>query len=146
MDPRTERLLAERQAAQDALAALPRAQRIRAQAAAFVSRHRRLLIAGVAVLFAVVLGRFVLVTLPARANDRRLADLRESGRLQAEERLTRGEQLDACLTEAQALYVANWDASCKTLRRAQDCRLPSDQAQVHESRLMQMREDCFKRH
>jgi hypothetical protein len=146
MDPRTERMLAERQAAQDALAAMPRAQRLRMRATTLVSRHRRPLIAVGAGVFVLVLGYVTLVTLPARANDRRLAELRESSRLQAEERISRGEKLDVCLADAQALYVANWDASCKAMRRGQDCRLPSDEAQVHESRLLQMREDCFKRH
>lgn len=144
MDSRTERMLAERQAAQDALAAMPRGQRLRTQTVAFVARHRRVLMAAVAGLLAVVLGRYVLVTWPARANERRLAELKETSRLKAEERLNRGEQLDACLAQARAAYVTDWDASCRALRRRESCTLPEAPAQAHEARLLQMRGDCLK--
>ena len=144
MDPRTERLLAERQAADEATAALPRVQRIRAKAMRWLTRNRRSVSATLAAVLSLVIGYYALVALPARIRERRVAATSEAGRQQAQERLVEGQKLDTCLVAAQAAYAQSWDESCRALRRRESCRLPSDQAQTHESSLLSAREGCVK--
>jgi hypothetical protein len=144
MDPRTEHMLAARRAREETIASLPRAQRLRATAAAWLARHRRSASLTLATLLGLVAGYYALVELPARARARRVAATREAGMQQAIERLDQGAKLDACLQAAQTAYAAAWDGSCRTLRRRKNCTLPSDRAQTHETALLDARKDCFK--
>ena len=144
MDPRTERMLEKRRAADEAIAALSRVQRIRAKAMRWLTRNRRSASATLAAVLSLVVGYYALVALPARIRERRVAATREAGRQQAQERLGQGQKLDTCLVAAQAAYVQSWDESCRALRRRQSCTLPSDQAQTHETRLLFAREDCVR--
>jgi hypothetical protein len=145
MDPRTERMLAERRAAEDALAALPRGRRLHVQAAGMLKRNRRGLLAVAAIVLAAVAVHYALITLPARARERRVEATREAGRQQAQHRLDHGLKLDSCFAAAKSAFVASWDGSCRALKRRESCTLPSDQAQAHETLLLHAREECFKR-
>ena len=146
MDPRTERMLAERRAADEAMAALPRGRRVQARAAGLLKRNRHsLMISGAIVLVGVAV-YYAAITLPARARERRVEATREAGRQEAQHKLDQGLRLDGCFAAAKSAFVAGWDASCKALKRKESCTLPSDQAQGHESRLLHAREDCFKKY
>jgi hypothetical protein len=146
MDPRTERMLAERRAAPPAAGPPPAGVgRLRAAlTAALPTRWRVVSAAGVMLAVGSFAGHYLLVTLPAREQERQLAVLRETGRQQGMDDLARGEGLETCLAEAQAAYATGWDASCRTLRRRAGCPLPSEQAQSHETQLRQAREACVK--
>jgi hypothetical protein len=146
MDPRTERMLAERRAAADAMAALPRGRRMQTQAAGILKRNRQTLMISAAIVLAAVAVHYALITLPARVRERRVEETREAGRQEAQYRLDLGLKLDNCFTAAKSAFVASWDASCRTLKRKDGCTLPSEHAQGHESMLLYAREGCFKRH
>ena len=146
MDPRTERMLAERRAEQQAAGPTPAGVgRLRAALAAGLPKGWRVVSAvGVMLAIGSFAGHYLLVTLPAREQARQLTVLRETGRQQGMDDLARGEGLETCLAEAQSAYATGWDASCRTLRRRAGCPLPSEQAQSHEAQLRQAREACVR--
>jgi hypothetical protein len=146
MDPRTERMLAERRAAEAAGASGPRTQRL-TKATTWLTGYWRLALgATTIVLFAVMVGHYLLVTLPARERDRLLAEQRDAGQQHAIQHLEGGVALETCLADADAAYAASWDAACKTLRRAAECALPAPQAEPLDAARRQARESCVKRH
>ena len=143
MDPRTERMLAERRAAPTS----PPGRRLARGAAGWVSGYWRTVCAIVTiVIFAILVGHYLLVTLPARDRDRQLVVQRDMGQQQAAQELTSGAALETCLAEADATYESNWDASCGALKRAARCALPADRAQPLETARRQTREACVKAH
>lgn len=54
-------------------------------------------------------------------------------------------QLDTCLADAQATYVKNWEDEAKSLGR-KDGTLPFVNADRHEERLKDWKNDCYKRY
>jgi hypothetical protein len=146
MDPRTERMLAERRAADDAMASLSPGRRVHAQASGMLKRNRRNLAISAAIVLAGVAVYYALITLPARARERRVQETREAGRQQAQQRLDLGLKLDNCFSAAKAAFISSWDASCVTMKRRESCTLPADLAQEQETLLLYAREGCLKRH
>lgn len=147
MDPRTERMLAERRAREAEEAALPRPERLRKAALKWLSGYGRLATGAVTIgLFAMLVGHYLFIRMPARERDRQLAAQRNSAQQQATQNLQSGVALDTCLSEAEATYAAGWDAECTSLRRAASCSLPSPQAQALDAGRRQAREACVKRH
>ena len=146
MDPRTERMIAERRAAEEAIAALPRGRRVQAQTAGMLKRNRRNLMISAAIVLVAVAVQYAAITLPARARERRVEATREAGRQEAQHKLDQGLRLDNCFAAAKTAYVASWDSACVTLKRKGSCTLPSDQAQAHETLLLHARENCFKKY
>ena len=143
MDPRTERMLADRRAAAAAEASV----RPLAQAARRLTGYWRTgFAAATIVVFAMLVGHYVLVTLPARQRDRQLAVQRQVGEQQAAVVLTGGDALESCLSAADATYATSWDAACAALKRSAGCALPSERAQPIESARRHTRETCVKQH
>ena len=143
MDPRTERMLAERRAAQ----ASPQGRRLVRSASGWVSGYWRTVCAIVTiVIFAILVGHYLLVTLPARDRDRQLVAQREMGQQRAVQDLAGGAALETCLADADAAYATSWDASCGAIKRAAQCALPADRAQPLETARRQARETCVKAH
>lgn len=147
MDPRTERMLAERRKERESAPPASATQRGRAKVAAWLPANRFRAAAALAVLaVGVWVAYFALVTLPARQRDRQVAVQREAGRQQAVEDIAQSESLEACLTAAQLEYEKSWDQSCKDLRAAASCTLPSPTANRHEVQRRQAREACVRQY
>jgi hypothetical protein len=136
-------MLAERRAAAAAEASvrpIPRAAR------RLAGYWRTAFAAATIVVFAILVGHYVLVTLPARERDRQLAVQRQVGERQATAVLTGGDALESCLSAADATYATSWDAACAALRRSAGCALPSEHAQPIERVRRHTRETCVKQH
>jgi hypothetical protein len=136
-------MLAERRAAKPSATS----STARRGPARWLTGYWRLTLAAATILaFVILVGHYLLVTLPARERDRRLSANREADEQQAASLLTDGETLQACLAAADAAYAKSWDASCRALKRKASCALPSERAQPIETTRRLARENCVKEH
>jgi hypothetical protein len=129
MDPRTEKMLAERA---QKMAATPPVLRGPSRAIDQGKRWARAhtneakLLAGVTA--AVLFGAYYLfVTLPAQQSDRMQLEARAAETIKAETTANHGAVVD-CLSKAQAEADARWTAACKAKREGPNCPLPEKQA------------------
>jgi hypothetical protein len=146
VDPRTEKMLAERRQEAESKAARPRAAAAVEDTTAWLTRNRiALAIGAAAVIAAVAFAWHLLVTLPALERERTALDAQT--RQQIEVDLTaKEERLDACLTAAEADYMAQWDSACKARRAKRGCALLKDVVAAQERRRTDARNDCLQRY
>jgi len=116
MDPRTEKMLAER-AERNAAPPAPRRGPL--------TSIKLLAGAGLAVVFAVY---YLTVALPAQRADQLQMEARAAERLKA---ATSSRQVSVadCLTKAQADAEAQWTAACKARKQGANCPLPEAQGE-----------------
>jgi hypothetical protein len=136
MDPRTEKMLADRQEREASAKPAKRGPtpgRGRGVAAG---------LAGAAVLVAVLGSYHVLVTRPAQAREEAEVATRAAERLKAEAG-ARQVETDNCLATAEAESVARWNAVCKQNRRQNDCTLSGDLTDQLEQQASQARNACL---
>ena len=147
MDPRTEKMLAERA---ERIAATPAPLRGPLNAAhdtrRWVKTHAGTakLLAGVivAVLF---LAYYFLVTLPAQRADRLQLEARAAANLKADV-TSRQVSVSDCLSKAQADADARWNDACKKRRQGANCPLPEQQANAFERAESDARNACLIGH
>ena len=143
MDPRTQKMLEERrQAAANAPPPPSPAQAFQAKATAWFQKHRTSVGAGAAALFViVVVGRYTMVTLPARKQEQIVQRTQEAETLaRAQE-----EQLSTCLADLDKAYTSEIDKACKASKQGADCSLPkSTTGRIDQARL-DGRIDCFRK-
>ena len=146
MDPRTEKMLAERRQEAELKAARPRVAATIEDTSAWFTRNWWLLGIGLAVVVgAIAFAWHLLVTVPAQ--DREKAAMETQARQQIEVDLTaKQEMLDTCLTAAEADYTALWDGACKARRAKRECALPKDVVADQERRRTSARNDCLQRY
>jgi hypothetical protein len=134
MDPRTEKMLADR-AELEASAKPARRGSPSARAAGLT---------GAAVLVVVLGAYHVLVTRPAQARAEAEVDMRAAERLRAEI-VARQVETDNCLATAEAESGARWNAVCKQNRRQNDCALSGDLTDQLEQQASHARNACLLR-
>lgn len=146
MDPRTEKMLAERRQEAEARAARPRGAATIEDTKGWLARNRlAMTIAASAVVAVLALARHLLVTVPAR--ERELATAQMQAQQQTEsDAVAKQEALDVCLTTAQADYTAVWDGACKARKARTGCALPKDVVADQERRRVAAHNDCLKRY
>ena len=137
MDPRTERMLAERgQKAATVPPPLMRPSRAINEAKAWVKAHGLAAKLGAGVAFIVLIAAYyLLVTMPARRLERVQVEARAAERFKSE---TAANQVatDDCLSKAAAAAEARWSAACTSRRERTGCALPgslADELQREES-------------
>lgn len=144
MDPRTEKMLAER--AQKVAATPPVLRgpsRAVEGAVRWAKAHTKeaglLAGAGAAVLF---VGYYVFVTLPAERSDRMQLEARAAETIKAETTANHGAVVD-CLSKVKTDADARWAAACKAKREGANCPLPEAQARAFERDESQARNACL---
>lgn len=50
---------------------------------------------------------------------------------------------NTCISSAYNTYLLNWNGSCKTLGKKDDCQLPSDTASRWDDMLKEEKDTCF---
>jgi uncharacterized protein HemX len=143
MDPRTMKMLEERrQASANAPPPPSAAQAFQTKATAWFQKNRTSVGAGAAALVVVVVvGRYTMVTLPARKQEQIVQRTQEAeAQARAQE-----EQLSSCLAELDKTYTADVDKACRASKQGADCSLPrATSRQIDQSRL-DGRIDCFRK-
>lgn len=143
MDPRTIKMLEERrQAAANAPPPPTSAQAFQARATAWFQKNRTSVGAGAAALFViVVVGRYTMVTLPARKQEQIVQRTQEA---EAQARALE-DQLSTCLADLDKTYTAQVDKECKASKQGADCSLPkATTGRIDQARL-DGRIDCFRK-
>ena len=146
MDPRTEKMLAERA---QKMAAIPPPLRRPVSAVNDARRWAKTntpamkILAGVVA--AVLVGAYYLfVSLPAERLDQEQIKARAAENLKAETNARQDKVLD-CLTTVQTEADARWNAACKALHEGEKCPLPERQAQAFERDESDARNSCLIR-
>jgi hypothetical protein len=144
MDPRTEKMLAERQQKEAAVPPhLRRPLRALNGATTWVKTHTLAAKVGTAALAVVFFAAYaVFVSLPAQRRDRMQIDARAAEHLKTE--TTAGQVATAdCLSKAQAEADARWTAACKAKREGAGCTLPWRQTGALEREESEARNSCL---
>jgi hypothetical protein len=146
VDPRTEKMLAERRQEAELKAARPRVAATIQDTSAWFTRNWWLLGIGLTVVVgAIAFAWHLLVTVPAQ--DREKAAMETQARQQIEADLTvRQDALDTCLTKVDGDYTALWDGACKAHRAKSGCALPKDVVADQERRRTNARNDCLQKY
>lgn len=147
MDPRTEKMLAERAQRNAATPAPLRAPlAVAHDGRRWVKTHANAarLIAGAAVA-ALFAGYYLIVTLPAQRADRMELQARAAESVKAETTMNHTAVSD-CLSKAKADADARWDAACKARRQGPNCPLPEHQAETYERDESNARNACLLGH
>jgi hypothetical protein len=132
MDPRTEKMLAERA---ERKAAPPAPQRRPVNIKLLAG-------AGAAVLFAAY---YFAVALPAQRADQLEVETRAAERVKADTSSKHVSVAD-CLAKVQADAEAQWTAACKAKKQGPSCPLPEHQADAFESAESAARNACLIGH
>lgn len=143
MDPRTERMLAEREQKAAVPPLLKRPSRAINEARAWVKAHGLAAKLGAAAAFVVLIAAYyLLVTMPGHRLERLEMEARAAERVRSQ---TAANQvaMDDCLSKAAAEAEARWSAACTSRRERSGCSLPApltDELQRAES---QARNSCL---
>lgn len=146
MDPRTEKMLAER-GQKAASAPPPPKSPLRAlnDAKAWIKVHGLAAKVGAAAAVIVLIAaHYVFVTLPAQREERMQLEARAAEHFKAE---TVASQVatDDCLSKAAAEADARWNAACKARRESAGCALPASLAEELQRQESQARNSCLMR-
>lgn len=133
MDPRTEKMLAERGTRPEAASPSPRAS------SGAMKNAKLLATVGAVILFAVY---YVLVALPAQQQDRQELKARDVENIKASV-TARQDAMSDCLTKAQTEADARWTAACKAKREGPTCTLPENQTRDLERTERDARNACL---
>ena len=133
MDPRTEKMLAERAEAAK-VAPTPAPSRRSPQ-----TKTKLLAAAGAAVFLVVY---HFAVRLPAERADRLAMETRAAESLKTNT-AARQDSVSECLTKAKADADAQWAAACKARRQGPNCPLPERQANTFEQAERDARNACL---
>ena len=144
MDPRTEKMLAERA---EAAAKLPRPLRegirIRDQVRAWVRVHKpHAILISTAMVATLVAGYYTMVVLPAAERDRTELETRSAERLKSST-ASRQNAVDACLEKAKTDAEAEWVNACKARRQRAGCALPRGVVEEQRRRESAARNACL---
>ena len=144
MDPRTEKMLAERQ--QKAAAVPPLLRKPLGAvngATTWMKTHGRAAKFGAAALAAAVLAAYsFFVSIPEQRRDRLQLDARAAEALKTET-TARHTAVADCLSKAQAEADARWTAACKVRREGAGCTLPWRQSGDLEREESNARNACL---
>lgn len=133
MDPRTEKMLAERAEAAK-VAPTPAPQRRSPK-----TKTKLLAVAGAAVFF---VAYHLIVTLPAHRADRLEMEARAAQSLKTNT-AARQDSVSECLTKAKDEADAQWTTACKARRQGPNCPLPERQATAFEQAERESRNACL---
>ena len=144
MDPRTEKMLAER--AQKMAATPPLLRGTVGALDAATHRVKKNTTAAkiwaAAVIVLLFAAYYVFVTMPADRQDRKQLDAHAAESLKAAT-TERQVAVSDCLSKAQTDADARWAAACKTRREGANCPLPEQQAQAFERDERETRNSCL---
>jgi hypothetical protein len=148
LDPRTEKMLAERRE-KTAEGGSPgrRLSASRIAVETWVRAHRGLALIGAAlvVVAAFAGGRYQIVVRPAAERERVALEQQRAAREMAAALDTRQASLDACLATADSERVARWEAACRERRQPHACSLPRDVVEQQQRADTDHRTDCMRR-
>jgi hypothetical protein len=140
MDPRTIKMLEERRAAAAENASKPPPD-FNTKATAWIQKHRKQVGTASAALVGILLvGQYLLVTAPARRQERQVAQAQADG----EAARVVEEGLQACMANADATHAADIDKACKAKKEGANCSLPRWTAEQIDQRRLDARIDCIK--
>jgi hypothetical protein len=146
MDPRTEKMLAERgQKAASAPPTLKSPLRALNEVRTWTKAHGLAAKLGAgAIVVVLIAAHYVFVTMPAQRVERLQMEARAAERLKSE---TAASQVatDDCLSKASAEADARWNAACKTRRERAGCALPASLADELQRDESQARNACLMR-
>lgn len=146
MDPRTAKLLAERE--QRAAAAPPRVGRALGAlngAGTWAKRHTLAAKVGAAVLAAVVLtAYYVFVTMPSQRLDR-MEEAAVTAEKVKSETTARQVAMTECLSKAETEATTRWTAACKARREGAGCTLSAQQTDALDREESVARNSCLTR-
>lgn len=140
MDPRTIAMLEERRAAAAEAAKKPKPD-FNTKATAWVQKNRKQVgTVSAAVVGILLVGQYMLVTAPARRQERQVAQT------QADDAAARKveEGLQTCMANAEAAHAADIDKVCKAKKEGASCALPKWTAQQIDQKRLDARIDCIK--
>jgi hypothetical protein len=140
MDPRTIKMLEERRAAAAEAAKQPPPD-LNTKATAWLQKNRKQVGTASAVLAGVLLvGQYMLVTAPARRQERQVAQAQVDG----EAARVMEEGLQTCLANADTAYNTDIEKACKAKREGSNCSLPRTTAEHIDQKRLDARIDCIK--
>ena len=140
MDPRTIKMLEERRAAAADAAGKPKPD-FNTKATAWVQKNRKQVGTASAVLAGILLvGQYMLVTAPARRQERQVAQAQADG--EAARRVEEG--LQTCMANAEAAHAADIDKVCRAKKEGANCALPRWTAEQIDQKRLDARIDCIK--
>jgi hypothetical protein len=140
MDPRTIKMLEDRRAAGADAATKPQPD-FNAKATAWVQKNRKPVGTASAALVGILLvGQYMLVTAPARRQERQVAQAQADG--EAARAVEEG--LQTCMANAEAAHAAEIDKVCKAKKEGANCSLPRWTAEQIDQKRLDARIDCIK--
>ena len=146
MDPRTERMLAEREQ-KVALIPMPLRGLVRAlfDLGPWLKAHRRgAAVASTAAVIALVVAYNLLVAKPAERSVQLQMDARSAERVKTETE-TRQVALNECLSKAEAEAKAKWNATCRARGERAGCALTARLTEDLDEKAGQARNSCLMR-
>lgn len=140
MDPRTIKMLEERRAAAAEAATKPKPD-FNTKAMAWVQKNRTQVGTASAALVGILLvGQYMLVTAPARRQERQVAQAQVDG----EAARVMEEGLQTCMAKADTTHAADLDQACKAKKEGANCSLPRWTAEQIDQKRLDARIDCIK--
>jgi hypothetical protein len=142
-------MLAERRQAEEATAAGPPPSRVFVlrQATTRWLQVNRLpaFIVGAALVAAVSVTWYLLVTRPRLEREKAAQDIRAAEQLESEI-TARQTALETCLATAETDYTAIWDASCKARKAPSGCALPTTVIEAQQRKRSDARNACLQQY
>jgi hypothetical protein len=147
MDPRTEKMLAERRPPTAVNALGLRLTAGRTAAEKWLRAHRGLALIGAALIVAAAFagGRYLFVVRPALERDAVALERQRAVQELAAELDATQASLDACLATIDAERDALWDAGCQERRQRAGCSLPRDVVEQQQRVYTDKHTDCLRR-
>ena len=140
MDPRTKRMLEERRLAAAEEAKKP-APDFNTKATAWFQKNRNSVgTASAAVVGVVLVAQYMLVTVPARRQEKQVQQEQANG--EAARAVEEG--LQACLATADTAYSTEIEKACKAKREGTNCSLPRATIEHLDRTRLDARIDCIK--
>jgi hypothetical protein len=144
MDPRTIKMLEERRQAAPEVTLSPaelRAKQVAKIQAWLTANRTRLAIGASALIVAVWVGYYALVTLPAQERQQ----IGQQQQVQEQQAEAQNVGLQTCLAEADAAHAADLEKACKAKKQNADCALPAVTSDNIDRRRLDTRIDCIKK-
>jgi hypothetical protein len=146
MDPRTAKMLAERQAQAPPSVPIRRGSVMSPRVAAWLSVNWfRAAIATAVLALALSVAYYTLITLPTLRRDE-IAAQQQAEKQRALRFLANDQGAEACLSDADADYTANWTKACESVGLGTDCSLLPTRANRIDQIRRESRNECFKRY
>ena len=147
MDPRTEKMLAERR--QPAAASGPLGVRLPAflnPLEKWLRAHWALASIGSVVLVAAIVGgHHLFVTRPALEREREALEQARAREQMALEFDVKQASLETCLSATETDRTSTWEAACRARHWKSGCSLPRDIVEQHQRAYTDRRNDCLRR-